>query len=207
MTHYFDPKWTPVTYQDLVNATLLAWNDGTDPLIAARPQVSRAPVRLVVCQFAIESGLKACQNFAISGIKTRPNQASYNWQFFKTTEFYWPAQLKDAQLKGPGLVQVLGLQPDGRTKIYLLPKHDYCCFRAYETLADAVQDHLLTLQRRFPHGWAGLLTGDDGQFAAGLHQDGYFTAPQKAYQNGLAWRWTEEMRAVSDTALVWGDVQ
>lgn len=196
MTRELPSVITPITYQGVINALLLAWEvTGTEP--------TRAAVRLATCQIAIESGLASCRSYNVSGIKAYPT-GKYDYQFFATTEYYTDAQLADAKRRGP--VEVLGQQTDGRTKVLLRPKHPYCCFRAYETLDSAMRDHLLTLQKTFPHGWTGLLTGDAAKFAAGLRKDCYYTAPQKDYEQGLKWRWSQEIRVVSDNNLVWGDV-
>lgn len=184
---------TPITYQAVINELLLAW-PGTP---------TRKAVRLAACQIAIESGLKYCRAYNISGIKARAG-GSYDWQYFATREFYTTAQLKDAIAKGP--LKVIKVHDDGRTEVLLQPRHPYCCFRAFETLRAAVTDHITTLQTKFPCGWKGLLTGDASLFAEGLKHDRYYTAPQKDYCAGLAYRWAEALRAVDDASLVWGDV-
>ena len=88
----------------------------------------------------------------------------------------------------------------------LQPRHPYCCFRAFTDLQTAMADHLQTLRMKFPYAWGGLLTGNPDNFAIGLHADNYFTAPEKSYADGLKWRWNEEVKAVTDADLVWGDV-
>lgn len=186
---------TPITYESVINALLLAWPNDVD--------ITRAAVRLAAAQIAIESGLSSCRSYNVSGIKARAG-GSYDWQYFSTKEYYTDGQLADAKSKGP--LDVLGVQPDGRTKVMLHPKHPYCCFRAFCDLQTAMADHLATLRTKFPHGWAGMLTGDANNFAIGLHADRYFTAPEKSYADGLRWRWAQEVKAVPDTDLVWGDV-
>lgn len=206
MTHELPFKQFKLTWQGLINAVLLGWEiTGT--------KTSRAPVRLAVAQMMIETGGWS-PNFCLSGMKTHAGDPLHCWQYFKTTEYYWPAQLADAQAKGPGLVQILQQCSDGRTKVALLPRHPYCCFRAFEGDPNdssfippaAVTDHLLTLQHRFPHGWSGLLTGDPRAFAEGLHSDHYYTATERQYENGIDIRLQQELTAVTDNNLVWGDV-
>jgi len=177
---------------------LLVWEQtGTNP--------ERKTCRLAAAQIAIESGLSSCLNYNISGIKARPNNGKTHWQYFKTTERFSPVQVVAAEKLGPGLVEVIGNDGD-KIKVWIKPKHPYCCFRAFETLNDAMLDHLLTLKNKFPNGWLGLLTGDAGKFAHGLKIDGYYTAKESDYDSGLEWRLKQELASVSDEHLVWGDV-
>jgi hypothetical protein len=193
------PKLTPLTYASVINALLLAWEvTGVNP--------TRAAVRLATAQIAIESGLTSCQNFNISGIKSRPNNGKTCWQYFATTERFDAAQLAEAQRVGPGLVDVINPNDNGLIRVRVRPKHPYCCFRALEGLDDAMRDHLLTLRDKFPRAWAALQTGDPAQFAHGLKVDRYYTATETAYEQGLEWRLKQELAAVPDSALVWGDV-
>lgn len=195
------PKLTPITYETLANATLLA-------LDAMGVMPTRATTRLNVAQCAGESGLNTCYNYCISGIKAKPNNGRTCWQYFATTERFSAAQIAYAQKLGPGLVTVLEAPTATRKgKVRIAPKHPYCCFRAYESLQDAMQDHLETLRRTFPRAWAALLTGDVDAFAHGLKLDGYYTADEDDYEAMLKSRLREEMRKIDDSNIVWGDVQ
>ena len=94
----------------------------------------------------------------------------------------------------------------GLHNVYLIPRHPWCCFRAFASLDLAMADHLATMQRKFPAGWAGLLTGDPAAFAHGLRQGGYYTATETSYAGGLQWRYAQELKAVPDDNIVWGDI-
>ena len=147
-------------------------------------------------------------NYCISGIKTKPNNGRTCWQYFTTTERFNAAQIAYAQKLGPGLVTVIESPSATRKgKVRIAPKHPYCCFRAYESLQDAMQDHLETLRRTFPHAWAALLTGDVDAFAHGLKLDGYYTADEDDYEAMLKSQLREVMRKIDDSNIVWGDVQ
>jgi hypothetical protein len=195
-----EPKRTPLEYPGIINALLLAW-EGTP---------TRSAVRLAAAQIAIESGLNSCMNFNISGIKAKQNGATC-WQYFSTTEYYTPEQLKDAQAKAipfPNSLKIIG-QSGTKTKVTLYPDHPACCFRAFESLAEAMADHLAFLRLKFPEGLKGLIEGDAQKFAVGLTygvHGAYFTAPLGEYVAGLKYRYAECLRKVPDSHLVWGDV-
>lgn len=194
------PKLTPITYAALVNSTLLAFD-------AMGVSLTRAMIRLNVAQCAGESGLNTCYNYCISGIKAKPNNGRTCWQYFTTTERFNSAQITYAQKLGPGLVTVIESPSATRNgKVRIAPKHPYCCFRAYESLQDAMRDHLETLRSKFPRAWAALLTGDADAFAHGLRLDGYYTANEDEYEAMLKSRLREELRKIDDSNIVWGDV-
>ncbi len=206
-------KHTPLTYTDLANALLLAWEvTGTKP--------TRAAVRLACGQLGIETGGgKGTVGYNISGIKAKAN-GRYCWQYFTTTEYFTPGQLQQAHKDAPSpeTVQEVGKDAQGRTKVVVKPNHPYCCFRAYPCLvspesvatADRVQsaivDHLLTMQLQFPHAFSGLLTGDPQHFVHGLATDHWFTAPENAYLSGVRFRMHEAAHELSDQWTGWGDV-
>jgi hypothetical protein len=194
------PLRTPLTYPAIANGLLVAFSALDNMLV-----VNRRMVRVASCQIAIETGLSSCMNWNLSGMKTSPNnKGGYDWQYFKTRERFTDAQLAAAKQLGP--VEDSGTIEAGLHSIYLLPKHPWCCFRAFESLDVAMLDHLATLRRKFPRGWAGLITGDVEAFAHGLKQDGYYTATEASYAGGIAWRYAQEFKAVPEDDPVWGDV-
>ena len=198
--HEITPKRTPLTYPLIANGLIVAFS-AIDHML----EISHAMVRVASCQIAIETGLGSCMNYNLSGMKTSPNnKGGYDWQYFRTRERFTDAQLASAKALGP--VEDNGAMDAGLHSVYLLPKHPWCCFRAFETLDAAMLDHLQTLRRKFPHGWAGLVSGDVDAFAHGLKQDGYYTATEKSYAGGIAYRYKQEFLAVPDTDPVWGEI-
>lgn len=192
------PLRTPINYPAVINSLLLTWEvTGLSP--------TKAACRLAAAQIAIESGLSSCWNYNLSGIKSHPNNGKTCWQYFATHELFTEAQVAYAEKVGPGLIQRVGPK-GGKIDIIVHPKHPFCCFRAFESLNDAMSDHLLTLQSRFHLGWEALLTGDPEAFAHGLRQGGYYTALETEYHAGLDWRIAQEIKSVPDDDLVWGDV-
>jgi hypothetical protein len=202
MTQELAPKRTPLEYPALCNAALLA-------LDCLKVSVTRAAARLVVAQFALESGMKTCLNFNVSGIKTKRGSAKYDWQYFTTHERLTAEQVQLAQSLGPELVVVVA--HEGKlTTVRLLPKHPWCCFRAFQSLQAAVDDHCVTLRDTFgkkePKSLDALLTGDPLAYAHALRANGYYTAKETAYVHALHVRLAECVAAVPDTHGVWGDV-
>jgi hypothetical protein len=172
-------------------------------------RVTRAAVRLVVAQFAVESGMRSCFNYNVSGIKTRPYSTKYDWQFFTTTERFDDARLKEAQRLGPLLVHFVA-RDEKMTTVRLLPKHPWCCFRAFQSLQAAVDDHCVTIRETFgkrePKSLDALLTGDPLAYAHALRVNGYYTAKEDKYVAALQTRLAECAKAVPEDHLVWGDV-
>lgn len=66
------------------------------------------------------------------------------------------------------------------------PPSPVCCFRAYASLDDGAADYLALLQRRFSAGWAAVIAGDPREFVRRLKAAGYFTAPEKTYEDSVA---------------------
>jgi hypothetical protein len=149
--------------------------------------------------------MTSCMNYNISGIKARAGSTKYDWQYFATHELFTEVQVAAAEHLGPGLVRRVGPK-GGKIDVVIIPKHPYCCFRAFATLDAAMADHLATLAGTFPTGYAGLLTGDPDAFAHGLKAGRYYTALESEYAAGLKWRLREIAGKVPDTHLVWGDV-
>jgi hypothetical protein len=197
-THELPPLRTPLDYVSLCNALLLAWEPeqtGVEP--------SRAIIELAGAQVGIETGMGSCMNWNLSGIKARANGA-YCWQYFATKERVDPATASQQQAANPSTIQIVGMEA-GLMKIKVLPKHPWCCFRAYESLKSAVADHLDTMHKHFPRAFEGLLTGNAEQFAHGLKLDRWYTATEQSYEAGLNWRLKQEL-AVVQNSNIWGDV-
>lgn len=202
MTCELEPKRTPLEYPALCNAALFA-------LDCLKAPVTRRAVRLVVAQFALESGMKTCFNFNVSGIKSKRGSAKYDWQYFMTTERLTDEQLHLAQSLVPECVHVV--TKEGKiTTVRLTPKHPWCCFRAFQSLQAAVDDHCVTLRDTFgkkePRALEALLTGDPAAYAHALKVNGYYTAKEGEYRFALNVRLKECLAACNDEHLVWGDV-
>lgn len=66
------------------------------------------------------------------------------------------------------------------------PTHPATRFRAFETLAEAMEEHLVLLARkRYRTAWPAVLAGDVGAFARELRARGYFTASAPAYASAM----------------------
>jgi hypothetical protein len=212
MARKLDVIWRPVDYQTLINGAILALDAMIDMYPNESIPISRDCLRLGCAQMAIECGLVNGKgyspNYCLSGMKTSPNNVGgYSWQYFRTRELYTAGQLADAISRGP--VQKIGpvKGKPNLTEVMLLPEHPYCCFRAFETLEDAMLDHFTTIRRKWPKAFVELLAGSADNYAHELKAGGYYTALESQYAGGLKWRLNEEARLVLESNVVWGDIQ
>lgn len=74
----------------------------------------------------------------------------------------------------------------GGKKVVFQPPDPQTWFRVYESLADAMVDHLRFLERRYGNAWSSILSGDPAGFAHALKARGYYTAAESDYARGLA---------------------
>lgn len=58
-------------------------------------------------------------------------------------------------------------------------------FRAYDSVAESVDDHIDLIRRKYPDAWAALERGDARAYAAALKDGGYYTGSETEYANGL----------------------
>lgn len=58
-------------------------------------------------------------------------------------------------------------------------------FRAYDSIAESVDDHIDLIRRKYPDAWAALERGDAPAFVAALKDGSYFTGSETSYLNGV----------------------
>lgn len=71
-------------------------------------------------------------------------------------------------------------------KVIFEPPHRATWFMAFDTLAEGIRHHFdLLKNKRYKIAWAAVEKGDVPLFAHLLRQQGYYTAPEKDYINGM----------------------
>lgn len=159
-------KRTPVSMAEYARAVLAACRSlGWEPL-------TKAAAGVLWAQYMIETGGAACWNWNLGNVKVTQGQvdAGASW------------------IDLPGTWEVIA------GKRVVLPEgHPGRRFRAYESLADGMVEHLLFLRnKRYQVAWPAVLAGDCMAFARLLKSAGYFTASAEDYGAGMGWhfrRW------------------
>lgn len=151
----FAAKHTPVTPQQLVNALAAIW---PSELGGTMPLEGAC---MLASQWALETAAGAsmiCNN--IGNVKC-PDTNAGDWCEFSTFE-YVNGQRIDIHPPDPG-----------------------CRFRAFATIEDGARFYLHQMWSRWTKAWPSVCKGDVDGFALGLKQDGYFTADETVYANGV----------------------
>ena len=74
----------------------------------------------------------------------------------------------------------------GGKKVIFNPPHQATWFRAFDTLAEGIEDHFQFLAgKRWRLAWTAVVAGDPVDFARKLKLQGYYTAPLEDYAKGL----------------------
>jgi hypothetical protein len=118
---------------------------------------------ILVAQSALECGWwKSCHNYNVGNAKASPRYVGLYCQF-RCNEVI-----------------------DGKL-VWFDPPHAQCNFRAFETAADGVADHikLLALTEQYAHCWEAARAGEPERYCFQLKEAGYFTANLKLYTDGV----------------------
>ena len=137
------------------------------------PPLDKAAAGVLWAQYMIETGGKACWNWNLGNVKVTQGQVDAGAAWFDL----------------PGTWEVIG------GKRVVLPEGDPGRrFRAYESLGDAMVQHLQFLRnKRYQRAWPAVLAGDCMAFARLLKAAGYFTASAEDYGGGMLWHWRRWM--------------
>lgn len=185
-----DPARTTPTLEAYVGAVVRAWTDVAP--------CTREACAVLWAQYMIETGGRSCWNWNIGNVKasdiSRPWHALRGvWEGVSAAEAARLVAAGEAVLDANAAHQ-RAVAP--RTAVVFEPPHPATRFRSFDSLDEAMGEHLALLRRRFSRGWPGVLAGDVVAFARGLRAQGYFTASAEAYAAG--------MRAPFDAALASG---
>lgn len=193
-------KLTPLDIPSLWNALLLRWET-----LGVAPR--RAAVELKLAHIHLETGLRSCHNFNLGNIKSRDGDGRH-WQFFGCGEEIPETKLAQVSASAPDCVSVKSrYQRDGVpwVSLWIIPRHAWSRFAAFETLEDGV-DAQLGYLRMATHQdvLAALETGDPQAYNDALHGDRYYTAGKAGYLQTLQKRLAIVKEACS--GFDWGDV-
>lgn len=196
-------KLTPVTIPELWNALLLKWESLNVP-----PR--RCAVELKLAHIHLETSLTSCHNYNLGNVKSVRDDGRC-WQYFACGEEIPESKLAQVEALGPGLVTVKARYQRGDERgmgapwvsIWIVPRHPWTRFAAFETLADGVELQLRYL-RTHPGVLAALQSGDPRAYNDQLVAAGYYTAGAAQYLKTLQQRLELVRKACRD--LDWGDV-
>lgn len=134
--------------------------------------LDKAAAGVLWAQYMIETGGRACWCWNLGNVKVTQGQVDAGASWFDL----------------PGTWEII------KGKRVVLPDGDPGRrFRAYESLGDAMVQHLQFLRnKRYERAWPAVLAGDCMAFARLLKAAGYFTASAEDYGGGMLWhhrRW------------------
>lgn len=192
-------KKTPITLYELWNESMLQWEEMAVPV--------RAAIELYLAHVMAETGLEHCWDFNIGNKKSKVGDGQH-WQFFACGEELTANQLEIARSFGKDLVTVVSKYARDGKEYYscrIKPKHPYCRFQAFESLADGVRAQLSYLRNpTHDNVLAALQTGDPAAYNRELVVDKYYTASPARYLSSLQRCLIDVKRKTA--GYDWGDV-
>jgi hypothetical protein len=195
MNQFIPDRLTKVTAQQFIEDMKTEWPQS----FASTP--TKSSVLVLTAQSILETGWwKYCHNYNYGNAKSVAGDG-FDYSFFACDEvLYLPvvqklaaASTKDAPCK------IVSVHPDNHTAvIWFYPDHPGCRFRAF-CVKDAqgnidekassmlgMESYLTMLYKRFGSAWPAVLAGDPRRFVQELKAQGYFTAPEKPYEDSVA---------------------
>lgn len=195
-----EAKRIPITLGDLWNESLLQWETlGVNP--------TRDAVSLYLAHVIAETGLEHCWNYNIGNKKSKIGDGQH-WQFFACGEELTANQLEMARALGKDLVTFVSKYARNGITYYscrIKPRHPWCRFQAFESLAGGVRAQLAYLKNpKHDNVLAALQTGDPAAYNRELLVDKYYTASPAAYLS-LLQRCLIDVKRKTEH-FDWGDV-
>lgn len=165
---------TPVTTRQMAAALRSVW-----------PSAPPVGIELATAHSALETGWwRECWNWNIGNAKATPEQ---DHCYYPAGEELEPAYAERLRAASPSLVTVVGpSKREGLVSVSFRPEHPMSRFRSFPSLVASVGDHVAMLRADFPGAWAALATGDPALYVAALKREGYFTAAEGPYRDGVA---------------------
>jgi hypothetical protein len=180
---------THVQPADMLVAMRAAWTS------ELRSDPRRGAICTLVAQWALETGGgRSCVAFNVGNFKATVGGA-YDFCYFKTTERVSVAAAQAEIEQHRELCSWDGtVDASGLATLVVHPRHPWCCFRAYPTLAAGCEDYLHAMYTRFAAAWTAAYDGDPVAFARALGALGYYTSDRDAYAAGCE-RWFRTLMA------------
>ena len=123
----------------------------------------------------------------------------YDYQFFACDEILSVASANQYVANAaPGTVLVRPYSQAGLADVWFYPKHPACRFRAFSDINAGAADYVKMLATRFARAWPFIDAGDPRGFVHALKMQGYFTADETQYTNGLVGCYTIASQAQVD---------
>lgn len=176
---------TPVSMRDYARACIRAWRGLGDG-----PTPCKQAVAVLWAQYMIETGGKACWNWNIGNVK---HVAGDGFDYMCLSGV-WEGVTKIAAdalvASGQAVMDPSGDHARavgaGHVSVIFRPPHPATWFRAFQSLDEAMLEHLeLLAKRRFSSAWPAVVSGNLEAFVAALKDRGYFTAAPSAYIAGM----------------------
>src|ERR1700722_2854213 len=171
---------TPCTAQQLVDALVALWPSelGGSP--------SLETVCVLASQWALETGNGSSMVCFNIGNEKCPNPAAFDYCHFTTWEDGIPAARARAMVAADSRCTAKGTwpatdAPGSVLSVSFHPDHPACRFRAFGSLKEGAQVYLRGMWSHWTAAWPFACKGDPEGFAAGLRQQGYYTAPVATY--------------------------
>lgn len=160
-----------MSLRELVRTTFTT-RDYAAALIAAWPEVTKEQAGVLWAQYALETGRGgSCWNYNIGNVKHFEGDG-YDYVMLPNT---------------PEIINGV--------RVIFQPPHPQTWFRAYDSLADAMEEHLEFLKKRYASAWHAVIEGNPAEFAQLIKARGYFTGSLDDYARALVSLHAEWMRS------------
>ena len=172
---------TPITRTDLLRGLI----DGWGHLFGNQP--SKASICILGSQWCLETDNgKSMHCWNLGNVKSSEGDG-HDFTFFGCGEELSLSVAQHATQASP-LVAIKRIYSSNNVQmasIWIDPKHPWCRFRAFNSLAEGAIDYISLLSKRFQRAWPAVISGDPALFSHYLHEQHYYTADEGAYTHGL----------------------
>ena len=172
---------TPITKEQAIQALWQGWFK----YFGANPPKKEC-LWVLAAQWALETGWgKDMWGFNFGNAKSVDGDG-HDYQYFACDEILSIATAnKYLANAAPGTVVVRPYATAGLVDVWFYPKHPGCRFRAFTDATTGAADYVKMVATRFVRAWPFVDAGDPRGFVHALKMQGYFTADETQYTNGL----------------------
>ena len=172
---------TPITKEQAIQALWQGWFK----YFGANPPKKEC-LWVLAAQWALETGWgKDMWGFNFGNAKSVDGDG-HDYQYFACDEILSIATAnKYLANAAPGTVVVRPDATAGLVDVWFYPKHPGCRFRAFTDATTGAADYVKMVATRFVRAWPFVDAGDPRGFVHALKMQGYFTADETQYTNGL----------------------